>query len=107
MSDKFHIKPDGSWVFEGEDSRLKNHREDHQVTYKVWDAMKRAFEIKVMDKVYCRNCGADGGLSARTAPYVSYLCQKCWDKGTQAGFIPMLPDEEAAWRMGLKDPNKD
>ncbi len=93
MSDKITIKPDGSWEFHGEDSRLRRHREDHQVI---------GLHGQMMDKVYCMDCGADGGYSSRTAVSVHYLCDKCFEK-PHPSFIPMLPDEEIRWRNGLKE----
>lgn len=103
MSDRIEIKRDGSWVFHGEDSRLKHSREDHQVTRRIWNPLTRRHEYQVLDKVFCMNCGADGGLSARTAVYVRYLCDDCYNKGDNYGFVPMAPDEEFRWRNGLKE----
>lgn len=107
MAESIHIKADGSWVFDGEDSRLKRDREAKQVTYRIWNALEKRFEYQTMDKVYCMNCGADGGYSARIAWMVKYLCDLCYAKQPKDGsFIPMLPEEEAAWRMGLKEPSR-
>ncbi len=55
-----------------------------------------------MDKVYCMNCGADGGYSARTSFMVKYLCDKCYAK-CPADFLPMTPDQEYRWRNGLPE----
>lgn len=101
MAESIEIKPDGSWVFHGEDSRLKNGREDKQVTYRIWNALSKQFEYQTLDKIYCMNCGCDGGFSARTAVYVKYLCDKCFETSKPDNFCPMPPDEEYRWRMGL------
>lgn len=101
MSDEFHIKADGSWEFKGEDSRLKD-RTRNQVTWRIWNPIAQAFQWQTMDKVYCFDCGADGGYSSRNSPMIRYICQKCWDKGCwNQQFIPMLPMEEHRWRNGL------
>lgn len=109
MGQSIEIKKDGSWEFhpgDDGDSRLKHSREDHQVTYRIWNMLTNRFEYQVMDKVYCRSCGADGGYSARTAVYIVYLCDKCYETNQDPNFRPMPPDEEYRWRQGLK-PEED
>jgi hypothetical protein len=102
--DKMVIKPDGSWEFRGEDSRLTRGREAKQVTWKIKNPLTGKSEWATMDRVYCMNCGADGGVSARSATYVRYFCQACWPKIQSTGqFIPMATDEEFRWRNGLKE----
>lgn len=101
--DKIIIKPDGSWEFRGEDSRLTRSREAKQVSWKIFNPLTGKSEWAILDKVYCFNCGCDGGVSARSAPYVRYFCEKCWEKAPKDRFIPMPPDEEYRWRMGLKE----
>ena len=103
MADSISINADGSWEFHGDDSRLKNSREDKQKTYRIWNALTKQFEYQTMDRVFCFSCGADGGLSARTAVYVKYLCDDCFKKYPADEFIPMTADEEYRWRMGLPD----
>lgn len=106
MSDSIEIKSSGEWVFHGEDSRLSRGREDKQVTYRIWNMLTSRFEYQVLDKVYCMNCGTDCGLSARTAVYVKYLCDHCFETARPDTFCPMPPDEEYRWRMGLKADDK-
>ena len=104
MADHFTIKADGSWEFKGEDSRLRDHTRN-QVTWRIWNPISRQFEWQTMDKVYCFNCGADGGYCARSSPLIKYICDKCWDLNCWNGrFIPMLPREEWCWRNGLPPP---
>ena len=102
MAESIHIKADGSWVFDGEDSRLKRSREEKQVTYRIWNPLTQQFEYQTMDKIYCMNCGADGGYSARTSFMVKYLCDRCYEK-CPADFLPMTPDQEYRWRNGLPE----
>lgn len=85
----------------GEDSRLRRGREDKQVTYRVFNPILGKFEYRVMDKVYCKNCGTEGGYSAREALYIVYFCDDCWEKNQDPSFILMPPDEEIRWRNGL------
>ena len=101
MPDHIEIKSNGEWVFHGEDSRLKRGREDKQWTGKFWNQLTQQFEWGVLDRIYCMNCGTDGGLSARTAVYVKYLCDDCFKRCKPENFSPMPPDEEYRWRMGL------
>lgn len=104
MSDEFHIRADGSWEFKGEDSRLKD-RTRNQVTWRIWNPIAQEFQWQTMDKVYCRDCGTDGGYSSRNSPAVFYLCPKCADKpGHKMDWVPMLPHEEWCWRNGLPPP---
>lgn len=104
MSDEFHIKADGSWEFKGEDSRLRDHTRN-QVTWRIWNPISQQFEWQTMDKVYCFNCGADGGYCARNSPYIAYFCDKCWEKGQDpARWVPMTPHEEWCWRNNLPAP---
>jgi hypothetical protein len=107
MAEHFTIKPDGSWEFHGEDSRLKDHTRN-QVTYRIWNPLKQQFEYQTMDKVYCYNCGADGGYSSRNSPCIKFICDKCISvPGFDQRFIPMNPNEEWAWRNGRPDPNEE
>ncbi len=76
MSDRIEIKPDGSWIFHGEDSRLRDPGKNEVTNYRVWNPLEKKFEYRVMHRVYCLNCGADGGLTARTALYVKYICEE-------------------------------
>jgi hypothetical protein len=101
MADRFEIKADGSWEYHGEDSRLRD-RTKNQVTWRIWNPIKQQFEWQTMDKVYCRDCGADGGYSSRSSACVVYFCDKCWEAARQfPQYIPMLPTEEWRWRNGL------
>ena len=103
MSDKVVIKPDGSWEFQGEDSRMRNPSFGEKVNYRVPNPLTGKSEYRVMHRVFCMNCGADGGLSAREASFVMFLCDDCYNSGTDWSkkFCPMLPDEEYAWRQGI------
>src|SRR5271163_2237256 len=101
MADRIEIKPNGEWVFHGEDSRLRDPEKNALVGQHIWNAITQQFEYQTLYKVYCKNCGADGGLSARTAVYVNYLCDKCFESNTDPDFSPMPPDEEVRWRNGL------
>ncbi len=107
MSDRIEIKPDGSWIFHGEDSRLRDPGKNEVTNYRVWNPLEKKFEYRVMHRVYCLNCGADGGLTARTALYVKYICDKCFEVQQPADFIPMLPEEEVRWRHGLPSLEKE
>lgn len=100
----FEIKADGEWVFKGEDSRLRDPEKNAVPNYRIWNPLTRRFEYQTLHRVYCRACGKDGGLSARTATYVVYLCDDCYRTNQDPNFIPMPPDEEIAWRNGLKAP---
>jgi len=107
MADHFEIKSDGSWVFHGEDSRLRD-RTRNQVTWRIWNPITKQFEWQTMDKVYCFNCGADGGYSSRSSACVKYICDKCFELPCWDGrFIPMLPEEEFRWRNGLPPKGED
>lgn len=106
MSDYFEIKPDGSWVFHGEDSRLRD-RTRNQKEFTIWNPSTRRMERRWGDHCYCYNCGADGGYSARESPCVKFICDKCATLPCWNGrFIPMLPEEEWCWRNGLPPPKK-
>lgn len=100
--DYFTIKADGSWEYHGEDSRLRDHTRN-QVTYRIWNPLSQRFEWQTMDKVYCKNCGADGGYSSRYSAMVVYFCDRCWETygKEQANLKLMLPTEEWRWRNGL------
>jgi hypothetical protein len=50
----------------------------------------------IMAKVYCVNCGKDGGAVTAESP-ILYLCETCAEK--YGGFaLPEIPEEEIKWR---------
>lgn len=111
MARGIEVKPNGEWVFHGGDdgdSRLRDPEKNAIPNFRVWnplyenaDGTRGRFEYQVMYRTYCRSCGADGGLSARTALYVVYLCENCYHKNQDPNFIAMPSDEEYRWRYGL------
>ena len=47
----------------------------------------------VFEKVFCANCGADGGgVPARNVPHVYYLCDKCARTHGRPDMV-QLPDD--------------
>src|SRR6266851_3930782 len=98
----FHGGDDG-------DSRMRDPEKNAVPNCRIWNPLyidpvtgeRGRFEYQVLYRTYCRNCGADGGLSARTALYVIYLCNKCYQGSQDPNFIPMPPDDEYRWRYGL------
>ena len=105
--DEFHIKPDGSWEFKGEDSRLRDHSRNQQ-QFKIWNPLLQRWESHWGDHVYCRDCGADGGYCSQNLPAITYFCDKCWPAASQfSHYIPMLPHEEWRYRNGLPPKGED
>jgi hypothetical protein len=48
-----------------------------------------------MEKIYCVNCGVEGGFVMRdSVPFVSYLCNKCVFQFGQPPLLPVPEDEE-------------
>jgi hypothetical protein len=106
MANSWEIKADGSWIFHGGDdgdSRLRDPEKNALPNVRLWNAITRQFEYRVMYKVYCRSCGADGGLACREATYVIYLCDDCYKDNQDPNFVPMPPDEEIRWRNGITE----
>ena len=104
MSQNIHVRADGSWEFtygNDGDSRLRDPEKNAVPNYRVYNPITGTFDYQTLYRVYCRNCGVDGGLSARTAVYVVYLCDDCFPKNQDSNFIPMPSDEEVRWRQGL------
>ena len=97
MSDKVIIRNSGEWLFSGEDSRLRREREEKQV---------QGILGQYMDRVYCLNCGADGGMAMKSSLFVKYLCDNCADKfGPELanhGLVQMPESEEIHWRIKEK-----
>jgi hypothetical protein len=47
----------------------------------------------LMERVFCANCGADGGLvTADWSPHVFYVCDKCETVGGKLA-LPEVPDD--------------
>lgn len=112
MAQRIEIKPNGEWIFHGGDdgdSRLRDPEKNAVPNFRVWNPLyvdpvtgeRGRFEYQVMYHVYCRSCGADGGLSARTTLYVVYLCENCYARNQDPNFVAMPPDEEYRWRYNL------
>lgn len=110
MAQGIEIKADGSWVFHGGDdgdSRLRDPEKNAIPNYRVWNPIEKKFEYQTLHRVYCRACGKDGGVSARTAVYVVYLCDDCYRTNQDPNFVAMPTDEEFRWRQGLPPPDKE
>lgn len=117
MSQSIEIRADGSWVFHGGDdgdSRLRDPEKNAIPNYRLWNPLwinpatglkEGRYEYQTVHRVYCRSCGADGGISARTSVYIVYYCEK--HAQTDPNFIPMPPDEEFRWRQGLPPRSDD
>ena len=90
--DEVKIDNNGIWTFEGEDSRLRREREEKQI---------QGILGQYMDRVFCLNCGVDGGFAMKSSLFVKYLCDNCADKfGSELarmGLIQMPPEEEREW----------
>lgn len=104
MADHVEIKPDGSWVFHGEDSRMRDPEKNAIPNYHIWNPISQEFEYRTVYRVYCMNCGKEYGVTARQSVFVKAICDDCWTVEQPPDFIPMTPDEEYRWRMGLPDP---
>jgi hypothetical protein len=109
MSGQFHIQPDGSWTYDGEDSQLRDKRRN-QVTWRIWNPFTEQFEWKTMNPTYCRNCGVHTGYTNRECAYIVDFCNPCFNSSSVQAeistgkLIPQLPDEEWRWRNGLPPP---
>jgi len=104
VSQSISINADGSWKFhagDDGDSRLRDPDKNAVSNYRIFNQLTGKFEYTVLHRVYCRSCGKDGGLSARTAVYIIYLCENCAETNQDPNLTLMPSDEEYRWRQGL------
>lgn len=59
-----------------------------------------SFRGQWWERVYCANCGADGGaLTADWSPFMFYLCNDCAEKGGDPpGSVRVSDEDEKALR---------
>jgi len=107
MAQGIEIKQDGSWVFHGEDSRMRDPEKNAIPNFRVVNPFTGKSDYQTVYRTYCRACGVETGISARSAPYVIYLCEKCAPTNQDPNLVLMPPDEEFRWRNGLPDKDKD
>jgi hypothetical protein len=60
------------------------------------------FRGQWMERVYCANCGADGGaLTADWSPFMFYLCNECAAKNGDPSGAQRVTEEDEKLARGL------
>lgn len=78
------------------DRELENGLPDSRLAGSRRRATTVSLRGQLMERVYCANCGADGGLiTAEWSPHVFFICDGC--VGTR-GEPPLLKADEASVR---------
>lgn len=67
-------------------------------------ATTRVYHGRLFDRVFCANCGADGGLVTTGAPFMFYVCNKleCIKAATQKRTVLEIPEAVARGALVTK-----